>query len=425
MKTDFQSLYRENVARLESLISIPEIRKKGINEFINKNIPSEKMENWKNFSLKDIYEKEYKFSTEKDNQSLGFFSQMDLGMVEETIIFNNGLCTYENQLEEYKSGVVFGSLRAAILKYPEKVLKYLNSINNNENGLTALNSAMINDGFFIFVPEGIKEEIPFGVIENYSISDYGVSFLRNLIILEKDSGLIIHHSASTNENDNHFAVNVSEIFIDENSTLEWNTIQEYGGQPNIINFDFAVQRKNCKIIRNIITLESYNTRNEVNLKLKEPGSYADINGAYLLSGRNKLENRVFIDHSSCDCDSSQLFKGILNDNSSGSFTGKILVRKDSQRTNAFQSTKNILLSDNARMNMNPFLEIYADDVKCSHGASIGTIDMDALFYLQARGISIADAKKILLRSFLVDIINRISNEDFRNYLSEKIVQNLN
>lgn len=425
MKTDFQSLYRDNIANLESMISIPEIRKKGINEFINKNIPSDRMENWKNFSLKDIYDKEYTINTEKDNQSLGFFSQMFTGLAEETIIFNNGSCTYENQLEEFKSGVIFGSLRAAMLKYPQKVLKYLNALNNNENGLTSLNSAMVNDGFFIYVPKSVKQEIPFGVIENYSTSDNRISFLRNLIILEKDSRLIIHHNASTKENDNHFAVNVTEMFIDEESILEWNTVQEYRGQPNIINFDFAVQLKNSKIIRNIITLESYNTRNEISLKLQETGSFADINGAYILKGRNKLENRVFIDHASCDCDSSQLFKGIMDDNSNGSFTGKILVRKDSQRTNAFQSTKNILLSENARMNMNPFLEIYADDVKCSHGASIGNIDMDALFYLQARGISEAESKKILLRSFVLDVLNRISNEDFRNYISEKIVLSIN
>ncbi|MBK7096297.1 MAG: Fe-S cluster assembly protein SufD [Saprospiraceae bacterium] len=425
MKTDFQTLYRENVERLESLISVSEIRKKGISDFKNKNIPSEKMENWKNFSLKDIYDQEYKFIADKEQQSLGFFSHLDLGVVQETIIFNNGTCTYANQLEEYKNGVIFGSLRAALLKYPQKVIKYLNTINNNENGLSALNSAMMNDGFFIFIPEGVTQEIPFSVIENFNNNDHHISFSRNLIILEKNSGLIIHHSSSTDSNDNSLAVNVTEIFVEESSSLEWNTIQEHEGQSNIINFDLAIQLKNSKLTRNIITLGSYNTRNEVRLILAEPRSYADVNGANLLKGENKLESRVFIDHASYECNSNQLFKGILDDNSNGSFTGKILVRKDSQKTNAFQSTKNILLSEDARMNMNPFLEIYADDVKCSHGASIGNIDTDALFYLRARGISESEAKKILLRSFVLDILNKISGEDFRNYLSEKIVHSLN
>jgi Fe-S cluster assembly protein SufD len=425
MKTDFQSLYRENIDRLESLISVSEIRNKGISDFKIKNIPSEKMENWKNFSLKDLNDQEYKFKPDNDHQNLGFFLHVDLGVVQETIIFNNGSCTYENQLDEYKNGVIFGSLRAALLKYPQIVLKYLNTINNNENGLSALNSAMMNDGFFIFVPEGITQKIPFSVIENFNSNDHHISFSRNLIILEKNSGLIIHHSTSTIYNDNSLAINVTEMFVEESSSLEWNTIQEYEGQSNIINFDLAIQLKNSKLTRNIITLGSYNTRNEVKLKLSEPGSYADINGANILKGENKLESRVFIDHASYDCNSNQLFKGILDNNSNGSFTGKILVRKDSQKTNAFQSTKNILLSEDARMNMNPFLEIYADDVKCSHGASIGNIDKEALFYLRARGISESEAKKILLRSFVLDILNKISTEDFRNYLSEKIVYNLN
>lgn len=215
-------------------------------------------------------------------------------MVQETIIFNNGTCTYANQLEEYKNGVIFGSLRAALLKYPQKVIKYLNTINNNENGLSALNSAMMNDGFFIFIPEGVTQEIPFSVIENFNNNDHHISFSRNLIILEENSGLIIHHSSSTDSNDNSLAVNVTEIFVEESSSLEWNTIQEHEGQANIINFDLAIQLKNSKLTRNIITLGSYNTRNEVRLILAEPGSYADVNGANLLKGENKLESRVLL-----------------------------------------------------------------------------------------------------------------------------------
>ena len=425
MKTDFQLLYEINIDRLESLISVPDIRKKGIKDFKNKNLPSEKMENWKNFSLKDVIEYEYKFNNEEISNNLAFFSQLDLGETEETIIFNNGICSYEMQLEEYKNGVIFGSIRAALIKNSEIVLKYLNTINKNENGLAALNSALMNDGFFIFVPKGKKLELPFSVVENLKNADHNISIMRNLIILEKDAQLTIHQNSSSDENDNHFAVNLTEIFVDENSIFEWNTIQDYSGKNNIINFDYASQKKNSKLIRNIITLGSNNTRNEVKIRLAETGSFADINGAYLLNAENRLENRVFIDHAASDCDSSQLFKGILDNNSNGSFTGKILVRKDSQRTNAFQSTKNILLSDDAKMNMNPFLEIYADDVKCSHGASVGNIDQDAMFYLQARGISSSDAKKILLRAFVLDILDKISNDDFRNFLSEKIVQSLN
>jgi Fe-S cluster assembly protein SufD len=192
-----------------------------------------------------------------------------------------------------------------------------------------------------------------------------------------------------------------------------------------LNFDFANIKKEGKFVRNIINKESYNARNEIRVQLLDEGAFADINGSYVLRNEQSIENRVFIDHASANCDSSQLFKGILDDKANSSFTGKILVRKDSQKTNAFQSSKNILLNPESRANMNPFLEIYADDVKCSHGASIGNLDPDALFYLQARGLSKTDATKILLRSFVLEVLEKISNEEFRNYLSEQIVRNLN
>ncbi|MGE5355715.1 MAG: Fe-S cluster assembly protein SufD [Deltaproteobacteria bacterium] len=425
MKTDIQSLYDQHLATLESAISVPSLRKKGIEIFNKLKLPDEKMENWKNFSLKEIYENDYKLELERKDINLSFFSGMDFGTSEDTLIFNNGLCSYENQLQKHKNGIVFGSMRAASIQYPDLINKFLNLANKNENGFTALNSALFNDGLFVYVPSGVEARVPYSLIEKYINDSNKIVLLRNLIVIERNSRLFIHHNSSSETRDKSLGLNVSEIFIDENSSLEWNTLQEFSGHTTVLNFEMAILKSNASIRRNIINLGSNNSRNELRVALTGTGAYADVNGAYILKNEEKLENRVFIDHGSAHCDSSQLFKGIIDNSASASFTGKILVRKDSQQTNAFQSAKNILLSEESKINMNPFLEIYADDVKCSHGASIGNIDPDALFYLMARGISEPDARKILLRSFVLEILDKISDEEYRNYLSEKIIHNLN
>lgn len=424
MKTDFVALCNENFENLESVFPINEIRKRGIDDLKNKSLPNEKMENWRNFSLKSIQENAYSLNLESENQSLNFFSQMDFGDAFENIIFSNANCTYTGQIEKFKNGIIFGSLKAAIIAYKDLVLKYLNKLNKNENGLAALNSALISDGFFLYIPADINMELPFSITDILNSKQNNISTQRNLVIIEKNSKISINHNSSSVADDIQLSVNITEVYVDDNSNIEWNTTQNHNGNSTIINLDFIDLKANSKLIRNIITLGSKNTRNEVNARLNGQNANADINGAYILAGEEKLENRVFIDHAYPECDSNQLFKGILDDNSKGAFTGKILVRKDSQKTNAFQSTKNILLHENAKMAMNPFLEIYADDVKCSHGASVGEIDEDALFYLQARGISKQEAKTILLRSFVLEILEKISNESYRNYVSEKIVERL-
>jgi Fe-S cluster assembly protein SufD len=424
MKTDFVALCNDNFENLESVFPIKEIRKRAIDDLKNKSFPNEKMENWRNFSLKSIQENAFSLNPESENQSLNFFSQMDFSDAFETIIFNNGNCTYTGQIEKFKNGIIFGSLRAAIITNKDLVLKYLNKLNKNENSLAALNSALISDGFFLYIPSDINLDLPFNITDILNSEQNNITTQRNLVIIEKNSNVAINHNSASVAEDNQLSVNITEIYVDENSSIEWNTMQKHNGNSTIINLDFIDLKADSKLIRNIIALGSNNTRNEVNAKLDGQNANADINGAYLLAGHEKLENRVFIDHAYPECDSNQLFKGILDDYSKGAFTGKILVRKDSQKTNAFQSTKNILLHENAKMAMNPFLEIYADDVKCSHGASVGEIDEDALFYLQARGISKQEAKTILLRSFVLEILEKISNESYRNYVSEKIVERL-
>ena len=217
MKTDFQSLYNNNLDTLESLISLPEMRKKSMEVFNKLKLPIEKMENWKNFRLKEIHDTDFSLDLNRNDLNLSFFSQLENSNSQENIVFNNGICSYEFQLEKDNNGVIFGSIRAAAVKYPELIAKYLNKINKNDNGFLALNSALFSDGFFIFVPKGVIAEIPYGIFENYLSSNKNLAFLKNLIIVEDQAKLIIHHSSASEKNDNCLALNVTEIFINEKS----------------------------------------------------------------------------------------------------------------------------------------------------------------------------------------------------------------
>jgi Fe-S cluster assembly protein SufD len=175
---------------------------------------------------------------------------------------------------------------------------------------------------------------------------------------------------------------------------------------------------------NSITLNGGLIRNNVDVKLNGEYAEADVFGVYLMDKEQHVDNQVFIDHASPNCYSNELYKGILDDKGTAVFNGHILVRKDSQKTNAYQNNKNILLTDTARANAKPFLEIYADDVKCSHGATVGQLDNEAMFYLQSRGIKEHDARMLLMYAFAADVINKINIEALKIRIDDMVKKRL-
>ena len=329
------------------------------------------------------------------------------------------------QLEEYKNGVIFGSLRAAMIKYPDLVKTYFNKANKqNLNGFNALNSAFVVDGFFLFVPQNIKVDIPFTIANHFNSSDKNMINFRNLIIVENNSHVSINHIESSDKNDKQFVNNITEGFVGEKSTVSQSSLQKYKGETVVVNPTFVLQKEKSTVTKNIGTIGGYKIRNDIHVKLTGKECYSDINGVYILDNKDLVENQVYLDHAVADCDSNQLFKGIMDGQSKGAFTGYVLVRKDSQRTNAFQSNKNIVISDDAKMNTNPFLEIYADDVKCSHGASVGSLDEKALFYMKARGIDDKKAREIMLSAFAIEALDKIKTEDFKDVIVTEIRKSL-
>lgn len=236
---------------------------------------------------------------------------------------------------------------------------------------------------------------------------------RNFIHIESGSELTLVESFVNIGEGKVFSNYVSEKLLDENAKLTCYTFQNEGSASYSVHTNSVKVNRYANYSNTTITLSGELVRNNHNIELAAPNCEAHLNGLFLTKGTQLVDNHTLIDHQMPNCESNELYKGIAVDKSTGIFNGKIFVRKDAQKTNAYQSSKNILLSDDATINTKPQLEIYADDVKCSHGTSTGKIDTDALFYLKARGIGEESARKLLLRAFAEEVINKVEVESLK------------
>jgi Fe-S cluster assembly protein SufD len=231
---------------------------------------------------------------------------------------------------------------------------------------------------------------------------------RNLVVLGKNSKLTLVHCDDSHNHMSSFTNSVTEVFMDNGSKVDHYKLQNLNNSTSLINSTFFNLSAGCELSTFAISLNGGLIRNDIRVKMNGEGSVADINGLYLVDKEQHVDNQVFVDHAKANCVSNELFKGILDDQSTAVFNGHILVRKDSQKTNAYQKNRNVLLTDKAFVNAKPFLEIYADDVKCSHGATVGQLDEEALFYIKSRGISHQNARLLLMYAFAAEVVNKIN-----------------
>ena len=213
---------------------------------------------------------------------------------------------------------------------------------------------------------------------------------------------------------------VREFALGKGASLAVHKLQhESNGPAHVCQESVRVEEKGHFSI-NTTTLAGSLVRNDLNVSLAGPGAHAELNGAYLLSGTTHCDNHTYIGHDVPDCTSDELYKGIIVEKGTGVFNGKVYVKQDAQRTRAYQANANILQGDDARLFTKPELEIYADDVKCSHGCTIGRLDEKGLFYLRSRGVSESEARRMLSHAFMTDVLERITNEDWRKHLASLI-----
>ncbi len=404
-------------------------RSNALRHFQTNGFPDISHESWRFSNLEPLLQTEFLFDFSNKSKSMNIESIFtcdvyDLDTYSVTLL--NGWYVYKHApLTQLTDGTIIGSLAKAMEVYPELIDKYLGKAAKTENsGLTALNTAFLQDGLFIYVPENVQVEKPIQLI-NIVYSDVPV-FLqpRHLIIADKQASLTVVHCDHSLTHQVNFTNTVVEIFAEDKATVNHYKIQNKGRNSVLITSNYFQQKQDSKLYSNIVTLNGGFTKNIVDVALTQPGCHSEHCGLYLVDRSQHVDSQVFIDHAAPDCTSNQLYKGIIDDQARAVFSGKVLVRKDAQRTLAYQNNKNLLLTDDARANTQPHLEIYADDVKCSHGATVGQLNPEAMFYLRSRGLCERTARQLMMYAFAMEVIEKINIEALIHRLDQMVDKRL-
>jgi len=404
------------------------LRKEAISSFEKTGFPTRKNEEWKYVDLTQLLKEtlHLKISGTAPSLTRKDVSQfIPEGFNAVNIVFENGIF---NAAASDDTGALTGisindlksnSALPEVSKYLGKVAQF------NDQAFVAINTAFVIDGVYIHINDRAVIEKPVHIINVHTGTSEKTVNSRNLILAGKESKAVIAESYHTLDSTNGcFTNNVTEIVVNKNANLEYVKIQNESNDTNHISFTQVNQDRDSIFNHSNITLGGKLTRNNLHIRLNDVNCTSHLNGLYVLNGSQFADNHTLVDHAMPECFSNELYKGIVDDHATGVFNGKIFVRKDAQKTNAYQSNKTILLSDDAQMNTKPQLEIFADDVKCTHGATTGQLDEDALFYLRARGIGEQSARALLNIAFAADVLENISSEALQHHLLHLVEEKL-
>lgn len=331
---------------------------------------------------------------------------------------------YDNPRDNSQSlpeGVFVGGMLEFAARFPEVAAKYYDKLaSEHEDGVIALNTVLAQDGFVLYVPENIKVEKPIQLI---NVLQGDVPFMVNrrlMVIIENGAQaklLVCDHNLSPAQ---FLATQVTEVFVGENAFFDIYELEENSVYTNRIASTLIRQAAHSNVMSNGITLTNGVTRNNYYVKLEGEGAETHVSGMAIADGDQHVDNYSFIEHAAPYCVSNELFKYVLNEGARGSFAGRILVREGAVKTEAYQSNKNLCMTDEARMWTRPELEIYCDDVKCSHGATVGQLDQQAIFYMRARGVTEKEAKMLMMFAFMADVIEQVRLEPLKDRLRQLV-----
>jgi Fe-S cluster assembly protein SufD len=337
------------------------------------------------------------------------------GFEGDLIVFNNG--SFEKELSSISNN---GYVLSLISDANPKLLGKIAS--SEKDPFVTLNNISFEDGIYIKVPKNQKVEKPILFLNINQSNEGQVITSRILIEVEDNAEVTFLEDCISLDDKSYFSNAVTEIKVGQNSQVHYNRLQNEGKNAISVNNTETDIHRDAVFTSVVISLSGDMVRNNLSLNLLDSGCEGNMYGLYLLNGKTHVDNHTNVDHTKPHAQSNELYKGVLADSSRGVFNGKIFVRQDAQKTNAFQQNNNILLSEDAIVNTKPQLEIWADDVKCSHGCTTGQLDEEALFYLRARGLGKEQAKGMLLYAFTGEVMDHIADEAFQNHIVS-IVQN--
>ena len=431
LKSKLVSSYLAFDDHLDDNSPIHDIRKKAIDTFEEKGFPTKKEEDWKYTSLNAIINKDYSISSKGDKEikyeKVREYFLHDIDSYK--VVFIDGV--FSSFLSETSHDGLDVCLLSSVLskeKYKAIIEAYYNKIASKDS-ITSLNTAFAKEGAYINIPNNKEVDKPIEII-NFSTGNETALMMqpRNLIIVGENAHVQIierHQSLSDNA---VFTNSVTEIFAEKRSYLDFYKIQNDKENASLIDNTFIHQEQDTNCNVHTFSLGGKITRN--NLNFSQNGEHCDstLKGVTILKDKQHVDHNTLVNHISPNCESHQDYKGLYADSSTGVFNGRVIVEKEAQKINAFQQNNNILIDDNATVNAKPQLEIFADDVKCSHGCTIGQFDEDALFYLRSRGIGLKEAQALLMYAFANTVLETVKIPELKrrinNLIAEKIGVNI-
>ena len=417
---------------VDLLHPIHDYRKKALTRFESDGFPTKSDELWKYTSLASIIQKDYHLSpTSESNIELKDVKKYFLNDIDSfKLVFVDGIFSPFLSKTTH-DGMDICVLSAAISKskYKKTIKKYFNKVVPENESLSSLNTSYTREGAYIFIPKNMEPEDPIQIL-HFSTGAQKSIWLqpRNLIVMEANSSVQIierHQSLS----DHKVVTNsVTEIYADSNSHVDYYKIQNDLLTSSLIDNTFISQEKDSNVSVHTFSLGGQLTRNNLRFYHKGSNISSTLKGLTILEAKQHVDHNTLVHHAKPNCESHQDYKGIFSDSSVGVFNGRIIVEREAQKTNAFQQNNNILTTDKSKINTKPQLEIFADDVKCSHGCTIGQLDKQALFYLNSRGIPEKEARALLTYGFANNVLESVKipnlNKRIKKLIAYKLGVNL-
>ena len=392
-----------------------------IDDFKRLGIPTKKLERYKYTDMTRLFEPNYGVNLKRLDIPVNPYDafRCDVPNLSTSLYFivNDTFYTKTTPKAQLPDGVRIGSLKAEAEKNPELIAKYYARLaNTSDDGITALNTMLAQDGLLVYVPKNVRVERAVQVI-NILRSDVDLMINRRVLIIVEEGAeiklLFCDHAA---DDRNFLTTQVIEAYVGRNASLDLYCMEETHEKNVRVSNLYIDQEADSRVNHNIITLHNGVTRNRTDLTLSGEGAECVLNGCAIADKNQVVDNNTLIDHKVPHCDSKELYKYVLDGKATGAFAGRVLVRKGAQKTTSEERNQNICATREARMFTQPMLEIYADDVKCSHGSTVGQLNDAAMFYMRQRGISEKEAKLLLEFAFINEVIDTMKLEPLRDRL---------
>ena len=397
------------------------VRDQAFGDFQAQGFPTRKVERYKYTDMEKLFEPDYGLNLKRFDIPVNPYNafKCDVPNLSTSLYFivNDAFYSKNDPKAPLPEGVIIGSLKEEADRHPELIGKYYARIaKTDEDAVTALNTMLAQDGLLVYVPKHVVVDRAIQVI-NILRSDVDLMVNRRvLVILEEGADIKLLFCDHAADDRNFLATQVIEAYVGDNASLHLYCLEETHAKNKRVSNLYIKQEANSRVNHTIITLHNGITRNKTDLTLSGEGASCVLNGCVIADKEQHVDNNTLIDHQAAHCDSKELYKYVLDDKATGAFAGKVLVRQGAQQTTSEERNNNICATKEARMFTQPMLEIYADDVKCAHGSTVGQLNDAALFYMQQRGISQKEAKLLLELAFINEVVDTIQLEPLRDRL---------